>query len=339
MRGMSGRSASAPGKAVLCGEYAVLRGGTAIAMAIDRRAHVHFRASDGKHHVVSTPGYADGRWRFRLDGDGKAEWLDAAGRPDLRLLEAALATVHERLPAAMDLTIDTREFFDATSHRKLGFGSSAAAAVALLAALQRAPASNGCRAAMQVHRSLQDGRGSGVDVATSCRGGVIRYRKDDRGEPERLAWPDGVLFRFLWSGRTADTGASIRRLEHSPQDERSWRQLHEAAEAAAEAFSAGKADPLIASLGTYTQALSRFSVDHDLGIFEAGHDAMVSAAAECGVVYKPCGAGGGDIGIVVATSAERITRFCNDAIKRGFMPLDVTLDERGVETKAINGGT
>jgi phosphomevalonate kinase len=50
--------------------------------------------------------------------------------------------------------------------------------------------------------------------------------------------------------------------------------------------------------GHYIEQLREFSIDHDLGIFDAGHDEIHGAASAANLVYKPCGAGGGDVGIV-----------------------------------------
>ncbi|MDH3305214.1 MAG: hypothetical protein OEM92_08415, partial [Gammaproteobacteria bacterium] len=60
--------ASAPGKLVLCGEYAVLDGAPAVCMAVDRRATVTVTDADGRWHRVSAPGYASTEGRFRADG-------------------------------------------------------------------------------------------------------------------------------------------------------------------------------------------------------------------------------------------------------------------------------
>ncbi|MBT6210275.1 MAG: hypothetical protein HOI35_09675, partial [Woeseia sp.] len=51
-----------PGKAVISGEYAVLVGAPAIAVALDRRAVVTVETVTADYHVVSTPGFATGSW-------------------------------------------------------------------------------------------------------------------------------------------------------------------------------------------------------------------------------------------------------------------------------------
>ena len=56
--------ASAPGKVVLSGEYAVLNGAPAICMAVNRRAVVTIEATADEHHVVIAPGHVEEPRRF-----------------------------------------------------------------------------------------------------------------------------------------------------------------------------------------------------------------------------------------------------------------------------------
>ena len=87
---------------------------------------------------------------------------------------------------------------------------------------------------------------------------------------------------------------------------------------------------MVTRSSTVSDTLRQFSIDHDLGIFDAGHDKMTGLAASCGVVYKPCGAGGGDIGIVLASDKSAMIGFCAQAMTNGFQQLAVALDRNGV---------
>ncbi|MEM9057456.1 MAG: hypothetical protein AAGD86_08265 [Pseudomonadota bacterium] len=173
--------ASAPGKLVLTGEYAVLDGAPAVSMAISRRAIV--RVEPASDFCVRAPGFLSGSVRFAVDADGRLRWL--AGDPDVRrrlaLVDRVVAPLLAgRAPAPFALRLDTRAFF-AADGRKLGLGSSAALTAALSAALTRhlgLPAQTPdafLAAALERHRRVQGGRGSGVDLATSLHGGVIEY--------------------------------------------------------------------------------------------------------------------------------------------------------------------
>ena len=318
-------TASAPGKFVLSGEYAVLDGAPAVCVAVDRRALVTVDAHDGDHHVVSAPGFTATTGRFSVDANGLA-WLDGGG--DFGLFEAVW-NASRPAPArrALAISLDTAEFRDPDSRRKIGLGSSAALAAALATALHAMGGGSPADVAHAAHRGFQGGSGSGVDVACSIAGGIIDYRMAGR-QTTHAQWPDGLLFSVLWSGVAAETRNRIARfgdLAGSP----SRRALSEAATSVAAVFESGQAPEVVAALGDYTQALLRFDAAHELGIFDAGHRALAEQAAGAGVVYKPCGAGGGDIGVALATSRASLASFEKAAARSGFSRLALSIDPRG----------
>jgi phosphomevalonate kinase len=310
---MTGRIATAPGKVVLSGEYAVLDGAPAISMAVDRRAAVRTCPEDA--------------------ADGVRE----AG--DTRLLDAVLAALGMPAPAPA-VEQDTDAFYapDGQGKRvKLGIGSSAALAVALCRYFAPPASADHAvfEAALAAHRDFQSGAGSGVDIATSFAGGVICYRMGDR-LPVSSSWPRGLHYRLLWSGRPADTRARLRRYSRR-RTQGSAAELRARSEAIADAWVAGATDRLLRDYREYVATLRRFDVDHGLGIFESGHDALAGRAQREGLVYKPCGAGGGDIGIALSADGEQLIRFVEEARGSGFAPLDIGLDARGAVAAGSGG--
>jgi len=324
--------ATAPGKAVLSGEYAVLHGAPAAAVAVDRRVRVSLAPAGGAENRLATAGYGAGERAFRVTGSGEVEWLEPLpGGVDFSLFETLWKHCHRAGRPPLAVSIDTRPFFAAEGGGKLGFGSSAAVAVALSAALQALdadPGPPGSRA-LPAHREFQGGRGSGIDVATSLAGGLVAFR---RGATETLDWPAGLHYRFLWSGRSANTADRIGRLGagDARQTETSIHALCQAAEATMADWRSGDGASVVAVMRRYVTALRRFSAELDLGIFDAGHAELADLAAGDGIVYKPCGAGGGDIGVVLALGAPAIEEFCRQAAPLGFRGLDVALDTHGL---------
>ena len=341
--------ASAPGKAVLSGEYAVLEGAAAIAVAVNRRARVKITQSADDCHVITAPGYLSGKWYFGVDRSGNFAWREAL--PDasaFALVEAVWNSLGNTRWPPLSLEIDTSELCDNATGLKLGLGSSAAVAVALTAALK-----NYCDidrdvgpAAFSAHQLFQRLRGSGIDVAASHEGGLILYRraveKSDRHDAparqarqstgrsiRRLGWPEGLRYRFLWSGQAADTAGKLAQLGGGAHSDAVHR-LAEPAEDVAAAWSRGDPREILESYPAYIDALERFSSVNDLGIFDAGHAGLVNAAADTEVVYKPCGAGGGDIGIVLGACEHDVKEFCEQASRHKFTVLDLAVDEQGI---------
>ncbi len=326
--------ASAPGKIVLCGEYAVLDGAPAICMAINKRARAEVAIGHADMQTIRTSGYIEGEWKFVTRADGSFEWLgDEPPVGSLDLLREVRNTMG--IDGNFDIRMDTAEFLDPVTGSKLGLGSSAALTVALVTALSNVTNRAGLVAthSAEAHRRLQHGRGSGVDIAASLEGGVIEYRMQGSGVRQSMTWPAGLEYALLWSGRPVSTSEKLEKLDEARragQSGTSIAQLCAASESTAACWSAGETAELLAAFHRYTDALMQFDIDHDLGIFDAGHQELTDAAAKRKLVYKPCGAGGGDTGMVFATDKEAVAEFTILAGESGYQLLDVSLEANGV---------
>jgi phosphomevalonate kinase len=67
-----------------------------------------------------------------------------------------------------------------------------------------------------------------------------------------------------------------------------------------------------------------------LGIFDAGHAELVTAAEAAGLVYKPCGAGGGDVGILLGDDAAAVDSFIVSQLPEDCCRLNMQIDMQGV---------
>ena len=325
--------ASAPGKLVLSGEYAVLDGAPAICMAVDRRARVMLTTSDADCHTVAAPGFADVTGRFDVV-DGEFEWLTDG--KEFQLVEHIWQTANARMPGHLSLSLDSSEFKDTQSGIKFGIGSSAALTVALSNALGEVATTDGdaTRIAFAAHRQFQRGLGSGVDVACSSMGGLIEYTMGGAAA-RRLDWPVGLAMGVVWVGVPASTSDKLEQLRRQAARP-SRAALVLGARRLAAAWTGGKAAAILDEYRDYTKVLREFSVDHELGVFDAGHAELTAAAAAAGVVYKPCGAGGGDTGVILATDAAAVEVFADVARDMGALQLDMHIDENGVLVEREN---
>lgn len=325
---MKSVTASAPGKLVLAGEYAVLHGYPAIAAALSRRARVAVLATGGDDIVCETRGYRPGSWPLRAGRDGE---LVADDEAPLAMLQQVLETVGAVLPAGTRLLLDTSEFATEDG-RKFGIGSSAALTVALTAALA-ADSNPGVLGALarNAHRAQQQG-GSGVDVACALHGGVILFR-DGKMRAERDSLPAGLHCQVLWSGQPASTAEHVARLARDlqrPKTRASLTALGRVAESLERIFAADAA-AFVDGIAAWTAALERFDNDCGLGIFAGGFAALATHARKQGLVFKPCGAGGGDVGALLATDPERMVDFVERAQRSGFTVLEAGLGAPGAD--------
>ena len=294
------RAASAPGKIVLTGEYAVLWGAPAVCMAVDRRAVATVTPRTDGNCLVTTPGF---------EGDDPFRVVDA---------------VMDGARPSCDIELDTSAFM--SGGRKTGIGSSAALTVALLAALENSV--DVYAESLAAHSRLQQGLGSGVDVAAAVHGGLFEYEMTQR-TVRQLEWPQGLAFRVIWTGVSSSTETQLSRLaRRASHPSRSALML--AAPRIRDAWRASDADGILAEYVGYIAVLRQFSIDHDLGIFDAGHDELTDAAMVDGLVYKPAGAGGGDIGMLLGRSEDDLEAFLRRHARLVNGVLHCELDPAGV---------
>ena len=342
--------ASAPGKAVLIGEYAVLHGTPALVMAVNRRARVRLRSCRPEESALEAPQLGMPPVPFRIFGAGRVEWLSsAAERPEFglcrRLLEQELARGVDpgSAPGGLSVSIDTSELYVGKDDglTKLGLGSSAAVTVALTAALRAFLTGGRTRLNLDelitTHRTGQAGRGSGIDLAASLHGGVLAYRLAASGpEVEALSWPPDWPLAFVWSGAAASTSGFLDcfsrwQAEHPAQAEALRREMDECARAALASLRSGKIDALMIWVNCYRLLMGKIGDQIQAAVVDSRHRELAALVVRTGVAYKPCGAGGGDVGVILSGSAEPLARARARVERAGYRVLDLEPAVTGLE--------
>ncbi len=312
--------ATAPGKQVLTGEYAVLAGAPALAAAVDRRVTCRIAPA------------TEGDWSFVCHGyearaAHRGEELPDTGPAALaRFALTSLDLDPRTLPAHLQIRIDSRPFYQ--DREKLGFGSSAACAVAVtaaLAALAEIPAPT-LQHALATHRGWQGGAGSGVDVAASYCGGVIRFQD---GRPQEARLPSNIHHTFVFTGIGADTRALVRRFD-------AWRGDGLPAELSdlvrsATAIADSPSD-FLDLLPQYIDALIAMDRAARIGIFSPQHVHVMRLAKEFGVLYKPCGAGG-DVGVGVSPDPSDLAAYRRRIEEEGFLVVPAEISPHGLQVR------
>ncbi len=350
---------SAPGKLVIAGEYAVLEGAPAIAMAVDVRAHARVDVTGGPGSRLSIPD-DDRCFDFSVDNRNRIHWDrdNAPGRLG-GALEAAVATLDGAglLPdtglPALGISLSSRDFYTVPgdgSKTKLGLGSSAAIVVALCDALLRVTGAGDIGPARllklcgDAHRRLQGGVGSGIDVMTAVLGGVIGKaaatgkESGDHGSPaavSALDWPQGLQVLVVWSGRSASTTRLLARFRAFGDDRPArfrerLERLCEGAAGVVAAWSAGSVAAVLESLQAYADGLLALDREGAIGIYSAEHLALRQLALDHGVVYKPSGAGGGDFGLLLMESEGLRADLVAAVARAGFSCLTASLGGPGL---------
>ena len=312
--------ASAPGKLVISGEYAVLAGAPALVAALDRRVTCTLALRDA------------GDWRFVSTGFENERTLTRTA-----VFEAPVDSVpgvvrrviaRERAPEHIEVRIDSTPCH--LDGAKLGVGSSAALVAAVAAAFSVIGGDAPLLATLvDIHKGFQGG-GSGLDVAAAVTGGVIRFQ-EQRIVPARL--PD-IHKTFIFVGTSTRTADLVARFD-------AWRGasnppgLARLIEAAVEvADCTVTAEAFLEALSEYTDVLERMDRVARIGIFGPGHQTARAIAARCGVVYKPCGAGGGDTGVGFAAERDAVIRLAKEAGDAGLTVVPMEVADDGIRIRA-----
>ncbi len=266
--------ATAPGKLVLMGEYAVLDGAPALVLAVHRGVGCHVERG-GQGLRIDTP-----------TGDD-------------RFVRAALEAV-----AAPPGRYGFFDLDPCPSEGKPGFGGSAAATVAaVLAGGGQGPE------AFAIHHRVQ-GSGSGIDVAASLHGGLLRF---EGGAVRSLPPVEPVV---VYSGQSAETGPRVRAY-------RGWSVGREAfVQASTTLVDRFAAEP-IQALTEAAALLADMAQAAGIAYLTPGLERIAALAREHGGAAKPSGAGGGDCAVALLPSPQQRAAFEASCRAEGLVVIPV----------------
>jgi phosphomevalonate kinase len=328
--------ASAPGKLVVLGEFAVLKGAPAVVVAVDRRARVELCPAMG--WTVDAPAQGVHGHALSLTSGTVRHLGDEAVAARLGVVSAALETAALMVSEAgrslrpLWLTTDTHEL-SLASGEKLGLGASAALCTAVVAGVC---ASAGLRlepetlmlASIAAHRRAQGG-GSGIDVAASALGGTLLFRLDPLGAPHArsVELPAGLHLLAVWSGQSQSTPRVLAALEafreRAPEAHATaYGHLTAASRRGAAALEAGSCADFLAAAAEFAAAVDALGRTSGVELVSDSHRQLGAIVTAAGGVYKPSGAGG-DLGLALCPGAETGARVAAALAARGATTLEV----------------
>ena len=307
----------APGKAVLWGEYAVLAGAPAVVVALNQYAVCE--VAKAPVHRFAARGFKAPAVQFK-----RPPAHPPTSRPAALLAWHVLELVGWKRVGPASFLLNSDAFY--RQGTKLGLGSSAALCVAVEgASAHLAGEAPNFHRAREAHRRFQGGQGSGIDVAAAFFGGAL-HCQDERVAPLQ---PDLPPWRILWTGEGASTPQRLGRFTAYLRrgDLRALERLGVCSERLCQA-------PVADAVREYASALKHLDEAADLGIFTPAHRRAERLASRYNLAYKPCGAGGGDIGAVFAGTPERLDEFAAAAVAAGLIVLNLEISRHGVEVRA-----
>jgi phosphomevalonate kinase len=317
--------ASAPGKVMIAGEYAVLSGAHALVLAVGARARASVWAREADRSAAAAN-----------DSPG-AVTLPPEVLLTQREAERALGV------DPMQLTIDTSALRE--GDRKLGLGSSAAGAVAAAAAIFASggidPAGARRRifdAALAGHRAIAP-NGSGADVASAAFGGLVRYRRDgDEVEIETRAMPRSLRAWLVWTGTPVRTSELVERVRAlAARDAASHGAAIEAIRSAAveleRAMVKDDAYAIVSATRAHHDAMRVLGERADAPIVTPALARLAEIARAHGGASKPSGAGGGDVAVAFLPSATDVASLRAELARADLRLLDLPLGDDGARSE------
>ena len=322
--------ATAPGKLVVLGEYAVLTGSPALVLAVDRHCQAEIGPSENQH------------CHLRICMPEPEELTFPAGTlSGVALVDLLTGVEDAGNESAWRGSVDSSGFFDGQA--KLGIGSSAAALTAWAAAWSVytgkghiARDAAGLETLIGLHRAFQGGSGSGLDVAASLFGGVLTYRLASKSGPRvgSVQLPNSVGFTTVFTGRSASTRdfvAAYRdwRTARPTEAAEQLQPLERIAEDGCAAVRENDADEFLTAVGAYGERLEVLGECIGAEIMTGEHREVAGYAKQSGVVYKVSGAGGGDLGIAFSANPGALAAF-KEAVRVRYRVVDFHVETAGL---------
>jgi len=303
--------ATAPGKLILTGEYAVLDGATALVIAVNRRA-------------IATAGKPAEQSAFLVAvAEEMATRFGADSPPAL---------------AARETVVDSAAFYRGA--HKLGLGSSAAVTVAATAlalgtTIDRETIREIAAAAHAGAQGARGARGSGADIAAAIYGGAIAFTGGAGASVARLRWP-AVTLLACGCGASADTASLVAqvvaaRAAHPAEVGAALTAIAEASRSAADATDGAA---LIAALARAAEATDQLARATGVALVPDSITRARAAISALGGALKTTGAGGGDVAVAVLPITADATIATQTLIEAGCTPLELTVDDAGVDLRS-----
>lgn len=337
--------ASAPGKVILCGEYSVLESWPAFVISVDRRVKLELHSTQTSGLTVETTGLNHPKSSLAWNEEG---CLDVSRSSPLAMLADIINALLEEYgnPSSISgqawhLTVDSSALFDKGD--KLGLGSSAALTVALAGLFHQVmkkelPEKEKLWKSLQkIHSRAQGKRGSGVDIAASIAGATNCFVniEDHKVDINPVSLPKDMHIRFIWTGTSASTPKLLRSLSQWKNQNGDAFALYmkSLGEVSKNICAAQSSKLFFEKMCDFTSVLHSFDAEAGIGIFANQHENLYRKSQTFNdVLYKPCGAGGGDLGIAISESKASLDKYVDSISCGPVRAINLNIDQYGVTT-------
>ncbi len=363
---------SAPGKIMLSGEWSILENGVpCIVLSLDKR--VYAKAQEGKEMSVNLKDFGI-KTKARFVGQEVV-----FEKPDEKLsftknaIETALAYLYGKGAKAKAFSLETESEISAIkingTQMKPGFGSSAAAVVAIIGAILKLhglgiESEKGKETLFKLgiiaHYKAQGKIGSGFDAAASTFGGALVYKRFDAKwlagemkskkihqiaqekwpllEHRRIELPENMGMLIGFTGKSSLTKELVQKMEKFKTTQKGEYEkiifwIKETTEALIEAIEKKEEKEILTLIDENKELLRELGEQSGAEIETPEHRKMAEIATKYYASAKVSGAGGGDCGICIYFRNAKPERIAKEWKESGIILIDAKISEEGVRVE------
>ena len=323
---------TAPGKVFLSGEYLALEGGSAIILSTKQRSRVSIEDHKKPYNLFYSSAL-DQYFEFSVNDNFEVDWVE--NDPQSFGLFISLAIFELKIkPSKALISIDTNEFY--SSGKKIGLGSSASIAAAIINVLDeyfnlQLSESAKIQKAVNIHALSQDNFGSGLDVIASCAdSGVVECNLKMANEHKwrSLKWPSDLYIKGVMTSNQSSTKMMIEKYNHGKASNqiffnKLYSETKHLLNQISIAWDTQDSATIIELMQKYNAFINQLNENFNLGIFTDEHKWLIDLARSADIFYKPSGAGGGDLGLVITNSEKKLTHFLSVLSDSNFPVIDL----------------
>ena len=323
---------TAPGKVFLSGEYLALEGGSAIILSTKQRSRVSIEDHKKPYNLFYSSAL-DQYFEFSVNENYEVDWVE--NDPQSFGLFISLAICELKIkPSKALISIDTNEFY--SNGKKIGLGSSASIAAAIINVLDeyfnlQLSESAKIQKAVNIHGLSQDNFGSGLDVIASCAdSGVVECSLQMANEYKwrNLKWPPDLYIKGVMTSNQSSTKMMIEKYNRGKDSNqiffnKLYSEINHLLNQISTAWDTQNSAKIIELMQTYNTFINQLNEKFNLGIFSDEHKQLIELARSADIFYKPSGAGGGDLGLVITNSEKKLTHFLSVLSDSNFPVIDL----------------
>ena len=323
---------TAPGKVFLSGEYLALEGGSAIILSTKQRSRVSIEDHEKPYNLFYSSAL-DQSFQFSVNDNFEVNWVDNDPQGFGLFISLAICELKIK-PSKALISINTNEFY--SSGKKIGLGSSASIAAAIINVLDeyfnlQLSESEKIQKAVNIHALSQDNFGSGLDVITSCAdSGVVECNLKMANEHKwrSLKWPSDLYIKGVITSDQSSTKMMIEKYNRGKDSNqiffnKLYSEINHLLNQISTAWDTQNSAKIIELMQTYNTFINQLNEKFNLGIFSDEHKRLIELARSADIFYKPSGAGGGDLGLVITNSEKKLTHFLSVLSDSNFPVIDL----------------